>query len=62
MNTLLFFSVFYIVLYLIGWAIMLIAYSKLKDFQKNYTEVQVSDVGVLVFVLSICYNLAYWFM
>ena len=56
----LFFSIAYIVLYLLDWVGALVEYYRLTPTQRRYSGIQVSVPEMLGFVLAVCYNVAYW--
>lgn len=61
-NTVLFFSISFMVIYILGWVMTFVAFRRLGPFQRRYTRIKVSVAGMLGFILSVCYNVAYWMM
>lgn len=61
-KTLLFFSIAFIVLYLLGWVAAIVLYCRLTPVQRRYANTEISVAGMLGFISAVCYNVAYWMM
>ncbi len=61
-NTFLLFSITFMVLYFLGWCFNFFKYYKLTETQRKFVNIEMDRLGILGFLLSICYNVAYWMM
>lgn len=61
-KTFLFFSIAFMVIYILGWAVTFVEYCRMAPVQKRYTNIEVSVPEMLGFILSVCYTVAYWMM